>query len=187
MCSGHADLITVQEKGKLVGVYSFLTPTLLVGDATLAKVVLSTGFNDYVNHPRLQHEDHYMGQSVFSVDDDRWRQVRQIITPAFTSMKLRTMQPLIESSCLDLIEQLQLTNGKSVDMKILLCGFTMDVIASTGFGTKVNTARNPMNDIAVNGRKFLSSDMPLVAILVLSVPWLALGHFQNVLLSGGSQ
>ncbi|KAI1298495.1 Cytochrome P450 3A24 [Halotydeus destructor] len=173
MASGVLDVNTIKETGKVVGVYAGLEPVLLVGDVDLAKKVLSTQFEDFVNHTYFQHENAPMGQSVLTLQDDRWRETRKIITPTFTSSKLRSMQTLIDESCLDLIEQLDLNKGKPVDVKDLICGFTMDVIASTAFGTKVNTAKNPQNEIAVNGRRFLSNDLSLTNIAMMMTPWIS--------------
>ncbi|KAI1298496.1 putative cytochrome P450 6d4 [Halotydeus destructor] len=165
--SGLLDVATIRETGKVVGVYAGLEPVLLVGDVDLAKRVLSTQFDDFVNHTPFQQENAPMGQSVFTLKDNRWRETRKIITPTFTSSKLRSMQSLIDESCLDLIEQLDFNKGKAVDIKNIICGFTMDVIASTAFGTKVNTAKNPQNEIAVNGRRHRDSNMILAIFAIL--------------------
>ncbi|KAI1292703.1 Cytochrome P450 3A29 [Halotydeus destructor] len=171
MASGLVDVATIRETGKVVGVYAGLVPALLIGDVEMAKKVLSSQFQDFVNHNSFQQEDGPMGESVFNLRDERWRETRKIITPTFTASKLRSMQSLMDESCSDLIEQLDLSEGKPVDIKDLICGFTMDVIASTAFGTKVNTAKNPQNEIAVNGRRLLSNDLSFKHIVMMMMPW----------------
>ena len=55
--------------------YNFATPTLLVMDFELAKKVLSTEFDNFVNHMPFARRDGHMGESLFTVDDGEWKEV----------------------------------------------------------------------------------------------------------------
>ncbi|KAI1298498.1 ATP-binding cassette sub-family G member 4 [Halotydeus destructor] len=181
------DKSTLEKSGKVIGVYAFLEPMLLIGDLNIARKVLSTQFEDFVNHSRFQQVDAPMGDSLFTTNDDRWREMKRIISPSFTPAKVRSMQSLIDDSCSDLIKQFELNENMSMDIKNSICGFALDVIASTAFGTKVNTAKNPENEIAVSARRCISPEVYLKALSMVLFPWLSLDVFKMSIFTDTAQ
>ncbi|KAK3697996.1 hypothetical protein QZH41_014379, partial [Actinostola sp. cb2023] len=72
-----------------------------------------------------------------ALDDGDWRRVRSVLTPTFTSGKLKTMIPLIEKSSeilVDKIQDIADSGGKSVDIFSWFSLMTLEVILSTAFG-----------------------------------------------------
>ena len=64
--------------------------------------------------------------------------MRSALSPAFTSGKMRSMQKLMDECIQDLLEHFRGLDGKPIDIKPLIGGMTLDVIASAAFGTKVS-------------------------------------------------
>ncbi|XP_065914971.1 cytochrome P450 3A9-like [Dysidea avara] len=78
--------------------------------------------------------------------------MRRILTPTFSSKKLRMMVPLIQESCERLNEKMSSVNnnGESVDVWKWFGLFTMEVILATAFSRDVNTQKgdNPLSTAA---------------------------------------
>ena len=70
---------------------------LLVNDLDLAKTVLVKDF-DYLQDRRdlPSFGNEYLDNMVTVLKGDRWRQMRNILTPVFTGGKLKLMLPLID-------------------------------------------------------------------------------------------
>lgn len=103
-----------------------------------------------------------------------WNRVRTIIAPAFSIEKIEQMKPLIKSSLDVLIHNLEVSsiNGYPVDVKKFLSAFSMDVITSCAFGTRVNSMQNPENELVRKAKQIWGQNikpMSLIANLYPSV------------------
>lgn len=101
------------------------------------------------------------------------------MTPTFTSGKIKRMQTQIEDSCANLIEaiDLKVARNEPFDAKVYFGGFTLDVIAACMFGTKVNTAKDPNNEVAKHSHLFFSYDISFEMMMVIAFPWIATNIF----------
>jgi cytochrome P450 family 3 subfamily A len=78
-----------------------------------------------------------------------WKQTRAIITPTFSTKKLKTMIPLIEKSCVNLNEKIKgLSEGnQSIEMWRIFGQFTMETVLATAFGCQVNILKGEGNEL----------------------------------------
>ena len=125
--------------------------------------------------------DPIMANMISVATDDKWKRLRTIVSPTFSTGKLRRMQPLIDDCLKNLIantNKLLKDNDKGeVDMKKVLSAFTMEVIIRVAFGTKVNAFMDDNNPIIMHGKKLFSKDfsvlmLPKILMLVF-MPGLA--------------
>ena len=127
--------------GRVYGNYNGIEPILTVADPELIKQVMVKDFGDFVNR-RVQNTYHEaINENLFSLDDEKWKALRSIVTPAFTSGKLRGMQVLM-NKCVDkLIVNFDKvsTDSKVFKTKEVITKFTIDVIASTSFAVDTNS------------------------------------------------
>ncbi|CAG2172429.1 unnamed protein product [Oppiella nova] len=80
--------------------------------------------------------------------DEDWKRVRDIASPTFTSGKMRKMYALINHCGQEFIDSLDkdVSNGMNeIELKRVISAYTMDVIASCAFSTKINTYADPNN------------------------------------------
>ncbi|MDK0539469.1 cytochrome P450, partial [Clostridium perfringens] len=76
-----------------------------------------------------------MMQNLFFAEGDLWKLLRQRMTPAFTSGKLKAMFPLV----VERAERLKTralaaaADGKSLDARDLMARYTTDFIGACGF------------------------------------------------------
>ncbi|XP_073954724.1 cytochrome P450 6B7-like [Choristoneura fumiferana] len=130
-------------KERFVGYYLLTTPLLILRDPELVKRVLVSDFAYFYSrsmHP-IDKVPEPMMNNLFSCGGDLWRLLRQRITPAFTSGKLKAMFPLIISRA----EKLQLVAAEAtstnieVDARDLMARYTTDFIGACGFGIDTDT------------------------------------------------
>jgi cytochrome P450 family 3 subfamily A len=99
--------------------------------------------------------------------DDQWKRIRAIVSPTFSTGKLRKMRPLIDDCLKTLMKNFNqlLKDEKEIDMKRVFGAFTMEVVIQVAFGTKVDALIDENNQIIMNAKKILSLDLSLKAVL----------------------
>jgi len=97
------------------------------------------GFIDEVN-------DALLGKNLFSLRGEKWRDVRNLLNPAFTSSKMKAMFKLTSDCAANFTEFLPKlpSNQNVMEMKNCFTRYTNDVIATCAFGISVSM-RNPTN------------------------------------------
>ncbi|XP_063631310.1 cytochrome P450 6B2-like [Cydia splendana] len=133
-----AELYHKYLKENLVGFSICGMNALVVRDPELIKQVLTTDFQHFylraLNPNKRVIEP--MLKNLFFADGDLWKLLRQRMTPAFTSGKLKAMFPLI----VERTERLQRTvaaaaeRGTEVDVRDLMARYTTEFIGACGFG-----------------------------------------------------
>ncbi|KAJ8913630.1 hypothetical protein NQ315_007347 [Exocentrus adspersus] len=145
---------------KYCGIYSVLTPTLLIVDLDLIKLVLSKDFQYFTDRGAYVNErDDPVGCHLFAIGGSKWRNLRAKLTPTFTSGKLKSMfQTLVDCGLVleKYIEQNVTTNKEPVDIKNILACFSTDVIGSCAFGLNCNSFKDPNSAFRKYGNKIFS-------------------------------
>ncbi|CAG9791112.1 unnamed protein product [Diatraea saccharalis] len=123
---------------KVVGIYRSNFAGLVLRDPDLIKQVLTTDFLYFYGRGLNAHEEvtEPMMKNLFFADGDLWRLLRQRMTPAFTSGKLRAMFPLIveRSEKLQIRTATAAAKGSTIDARDLMARYTTDFIGACGFG-----------------------------------------------------
>lgn len=120
--------------------------------------------------------DTLFGQSLFLLSEQKWREMRTTLSPAFTGSKMRNMFGLVGECADDMTKYLvEEAKQKPVrwEMKELLSRYTSDVIASCAFGLKVNSLKDRTNEfftIGTNSLGFGSLKVALRMLLIRSMP-----------------
>lgn len=151
-----------RERGlPLGGFMNFFIPSVLVTDPELVKCVLVRNFD--VFHDRglfVDTESDPISGSLFSLEGSHWRAMRQKLSPAFTSGKMKHMFGLM----VDVAEQMRRfmdTNCHRADlleMKDALQRYSIDVIGNVAFGIECNSMENPDSEFRQMGTKAFQFD-----------------------------
>lgn len=107
----------------LTGIYLLYRPALLVRDADLAHVMLTTDFRCFHDRGTFHSPQHDpLTSHLFNMTGDTWRTYRAKLTPSFTSGKLRSMLPtiLVEGENLKRFMQPLAAGRQVVQMKWLI-------------------------------------------------------------------
>lgn len=141
---------------RFIGIYSGFRPALLIRDRELIKTILIKEFNTFPNRPLYNNpENDPISDHLLTSVDERWKNMRRILTPAFTGSKLREMFPIFVD-CSSLIQKhlSKVTErGTQLNINELAAQYTISVIASVGFGLDVDAIDNADNHFFVMGRK----------------------------------
>ncbi|XP_011865322.1 PREDICTED: cytochrome P450 9e2-like [Vollenhovia emeryi] len=164
---------------KYVGVYDVKNPIVMLRDPQLIKLVTLRHFDAFKDHISFvdENQDPFFGKNLSVLRGDRWHGIRSMLSPAFTSSKMKSMFKLMSDCGVDFSSYLaQLPSKKrTVDSKDIFTRYTNDVIATCAFGLSVDSMRNPKNDFYVYGKK--ATNFTGFILLKLSVlkafPWLA--------------
>lgn len=144
------ELYTDYSNHKMVGHYSLGRPGLVLNDLDLIKQVLIKDFDHFTDRRTFDmDETEYLNKIALSMlvnlKGDRWKMARSKISPAFTSGKLKQMMPLIHKVGDDLNEHLKelAERNEEFSAKSAMTNFTLDAIASCGFGVEANSFKDP--------------------------------------------
>ncbi|XP_037869378.1 cytochrome P450 6B2-like [Bombyx mori] len=129
------------ENEKIVGYYIGNIPQLIIRDPEIIKHMLNIDFNSFSERGlNLNPKKESLLNNLFFVSGDNWRRMRNIFSGAFTSVKLKAVFPLIVK-CTDKLVKKTTMRHVSDEIKTyeLMTGYTMEFIASCGFGVDVDT------------------------------------------------
>ncbi|CAB0036385.1 unnamed protein product [Trichogramma brassicae] len=141
--NSHAD-------AKYIGAHGFSTPSVFIKDLDLVKTVLIKNFDHFADRKQFVDEDvdPLFGKNLNFLNGDRWKEVRTMLSPAFTSSKMKTMFQLMDNCAKKFVAQLctKYTDGTEFDFKDMVGRYTNDVIASCAFGIELDSMKDPDNE-----------------------------------------
>lgn len=125
-----------------VGSFYGTEPALLVQDAELLKTVLTKDFYYFSSREINKYTDRELiTKNMFFSGGDRWKVIRQNLTPIFTSAKMKNMFYLIEKCCHEFERTLdkEIAVSNEIEGKFLMARYTISSIVSCAFGVNTNT------------------------------------------------
>nr|XP_036859602.1 cytochrome P450 3A8-like [Manis javanica] len=126
--------------GKMWGFYDGRQPVLAITDPDMIKAILvKKCYSFFTNRQKLAPVG-FMKTAVSMSEDEEWKRIRALLSPTFTSGKLKDMFPIIGQYGDVLVRNLrrEAETSKPITMKDIFGAYSMDVITSTSFG--VNTS-----------------------------------------------
>lgn len=130
---------------RLVGVYLFFRPAILIRDPHLAKRIMLNDFQYF--HDRgvyCNEERDPLSSNLFALPGQRWKNLRARLTPTFTSGQLRNMMPTFLDVGKKLMAQMEkLVERETVlEMRDVTSRFVLEIVASVFFGFEANCIEN---------------------------------------------
>ncbi len=143
--------------GKTWGRYDGIRPTIVTIDPDILKEVLVKQFDNFTDT-----FDFHTKPEETSLDisrGDEWRALRKILSPVFTSGKLKGMLEPMEDIADDAIDYIgeQVKKNPEFDIKPIIQGFTLDTISRVGFGLQTKAHRGENSDFAKAAYEIFSS------------------------------
>ncbi|KAM7331603.1 hypothetical protein ACRRTK_008311 [Alexandromys fortis] len=165
------DVESYKKYGKIWGLFDGPTPMLFITDPDMIKNVLVKQFYTVFTNRRVIGPMGMMSKAIALSRDEEWKRIRALLSPTFTSGKLKEMFPIIEEYGDIFVKYLrrEAEKGKPLDIKEVLGAYSMDVITSTAFGVSVDSLNNPKNPFAEKTKKFFKIDFfdPLLLSIIL--------------------
>lgn len=139
------------------GIYSFNTPTLVVRDPELIKHITVKDFEHFTDHqPFVDPEsDPLWSSAIFFLRGDRWKEMRNTLSPTFTSSKIKNISVLMLETAENFVNHF-LDNEDDiieVELKDSFTRFANDIIATTAFGVKVDSLKEQTNSFYAMGKR----------------------------------
>ncbi|CAH1104078.1 unnamed protein product [Psylliodes chrysocephalus] len=163
---------------KFFGVYKFWIPSFVPVDLDLIKLILHKDFTYFTDRGVfVDEENDPLTGNLFNLQEHKWRNMRQKLTPTFTSGKMKMMfqTMVVCTKHLDEILKEYASINEPVEFKDLLARFTTDIIGNVGFGIEINSMKDPDSEFRKEGIKAfefsISAKIKLFLIMVLP-PWL---------------
>ncbi|CAG9854393.1 unnamed protein product [Phyllotreta striolata] len=135
-----------REKGlKHVGLFTMTSPLYVPVDVELVKQVLIKDFHYFTDKGIYVNEkDEPIGAHLFAIGGQKWRNLRSKFTPSFTSAKMKKMYKTVINVGNAMEMHLNKKNLQDpVDIRQILCDFTISTIATCAFGLKCGDFDRP--------------------------------------------
>nr|AFM73688.1 cytochrome P450 CYP6Z8 [Aedes aegypti] len=149
-----------KSKDRLVGIYLFFRPAVLIRDAHLAQQIMTTDFSHFHDRGVFCNEEvDPFSANLFALAGKRWRNLRNKFTPLFTGGQLRCMMPTILNVGHKLQNVLEPAAKKQevLEIRELVSRCVLDIIASVFFGFEANCINDP-NDAFIQNLRELQYD-----------------------------
>ncbi|CAH0595509.1 unnamed protein product [Chrysodeixis includens] len=134
----------------LVGAYYGTEPSLIVQDPELIKLVTTKDFFHFSGREisNYIHKEMFTRNLFFNYGD-RWKALRQNLSPIFSSSKMKNMFPLI-GKCSFVFEDMldrEIEKSSILEVRVIMARFTMDCICSCAFGVETQTMEKTENNV----------------------------------------
>ena len=179
MANSVDKLYKLDDDADYVGLYDFTEPVIILRTPELIKDVTVKNFDHFVDRRGFvdPENDELFGKNLAGLRGDHWKEVRSLLSPAFTSSKMKSMFKLMWScgeNFSNFFEERSIDSEIEIDTKEAMTRYTNDVIGTCAFGISIDSMRNPTNLFYVMGRKSTNFNgiRGLKFFLVRSFPYL---------------
>ncbi|KAM9314863.1 cytochrome P450 3A30-like [Pholidichthys leucotaenia] len=149
------DAECAQKYGRIWGMYEFRKPILAVMDPDMLKIILVKECFTYFTNRRNFRLNGDIYDAVNIAEDDQWRRLRHILSPSFTSGRLKEMFSIMKHHSRKLTERLQpkAKNNEVVTVKDFFGTYNMDVMARCVCSVDLDTIKNPSSPFLTHASK----------------------------------
>ncbi|KAH8355098.1 hypothetical protein KR093_005418, partial [Drosophila rubida] len=138
------------------GFLFFFTKTVVLTDLELIKRVLIKDFNNFEDRGIFNNEaDDPLSATLFTIEGQKWRNLRHKLSPTFTSGKMKHMLPIVLKVAEEMskIFNEKLSSPKELEITDLVGRYTADVIGTCAFGLNCNSQRGANADFVDMGKR----------------------------------
>ncbi|CAL1689864.1 unnamed protein product [Lasius platythorax] len=156
---------------KYFGFYEFMTPVYMIRDPELITTIAIKNFDNFCDRTKLLNKatDPLISRNLSSLEGDQWREMRKLLSPTFTSGKIKIMFRLI-CECAENFANFLATDsgniGKTYDMKNVLSRYANDVVATCAFGINVDSFKHPNNEFLLLAKEAAEFTSKPVKVLI---------------------
>ncbi|XP_077289276.1 cytochrome P450 9e2-like isoform X2 [Arctopsyche grandis] len=139
------------------GYFEGRRPLLLIRCPELLKTIMIKDFDHFVDRNTIMNSraPDSIKKMLINLKGKEWKGVRAILTPAFSSSKLRGMENLVQQCGRQMVEFLKNRTGDNdLEMKEFIGRFTLEVIGSCAFGLDCASLKDPNAQFVKDAAKF---------------------------------
>ncbi|XP_070395515.1 thromboxane-A synthase-like [Dermacentor albipictus] len=133
----------IQKYGDTVGYFNGHRPVILTADLDLLRQIQIKDFHDFTDRGLLfqaKRPPSPQNKSLFQLTSTRWKEVRSVLTPSFTTNKLRLMSPGVISAVEKLVVKIdrKAKTGEEFEAGEMYAALALDVICKSAMGIDYN-------------------------------------------------
>ncbi|KAH7719260.1 cyp3a90-like protein [Aphelenchoides avenae] len=176
----HYDIVNFQKLGNTYGDYTFGCKNVVSMDLDLLKTVFVKEFAHFedfifgIDNTSKSQKDSLMANNLSFVSGEQWKRIRNQITPALTTGKMRKLIPMLERCVEDLCRYVDSTIETKTEIPIasVMGSLSMDMIARTAYAVDIHAydASKP-SPFMQNAKKFFDQ-MPVYFTFIICFPYL---------------
>nr|XP_057928510.1 cytochrome P450 3A40-like isoform X2 [Doryrhamphus excisus] len=162
--------------GNTWGIYDARQPILCITDPAMIKTVMIKECYSLFTNRRNIRLNGPLYDAVSIAEDENWRRIRSILSPSFTSGRLKEMFAIMKRHSANLVRSMKKKADKNeaLDVKEFFGPYSMDVVTSTSFSVDIDSLSNPSDPFVTNIKKMLKFDFFHPLFLALAFfPFLA--------------
>ncbi|XP_064414931.1 cytochrome P450 3A30-like [Latimeria chalumnae] len=158
-----------QKYGKIWGIYDGRQPVLCITDTSMIKTILVKECYSVFTNRRNIGLNGPLNEAVSIVEDEQWKRIRNVLSPGFTSGKLKEMFPIMKQYGDTLVMNIQKMSkaDQSIQVKEIFGAYSMDVVTSISFSVNIDSLNNPKDPFVTNLKKMLKFNIFAPAILFI--------------------
>ncbi|XP_018416380.1 PREDICTED: cytochrome P450 3A9-like isoform X1 [Nanorana parkeri] len=165
------DMECFKKYGKLWGLYDGRQAVLAILDPVIIKTILvKECYTNFTNRRNFGLNGPF-DSALTIAEDDQWKRIRTVLSPTFTSGKLKEMFQIMKDYSNTLVKNIQVYVDKDepCPMKDVLGAYSMDVVTSSSFGVHVDSLNKPNDPFVTKTKQLLKLGLfsPLLIFVVL--------------------
>ncbi|XP_068444990.1 cytochrome P450 3A40-like isoform X2 [Clinocottus analis] len=157
--------------GKIWGIFDGHQPVLCITDPSMIKAVLIKECYSLFTNRRNFRLNGQLYDAVSIAEDDQWKRIRSVLSPSFTSGRLKEMFNIMKHHSANLTSCMKKKAEKDepLELKEFFGPYSMDVVTSTAFSVDIDSLNNPSDPFVTNIKKMLKFDLfnPLFLLVAL--------------------
>ncbi|EDW47928.1 GM21580 [Drosophila sechellia] len=144
-----------QTDGPFVGFYLYAMKYIVITDVDFLKTVLIRDFDKFHDRGVYHNEkDDPLTNSLATIEGQKWKNLRQKLTPTFTSVKMKSMFSTVLNvgdEMIRVVDEKLSSSSQTLEVTDLVSRFTSDVIGICVFGLECNSLRDPKAEFVQMG------------------------------------
>ncbi|XP_033908411.1 cytochrome P450 3A27-like [Acipenser ruthenus] len=165
------DMGCFKKYGRMWGIYDGRLPILAVMDTAMIKTILVKECYSLFTNRRNLGLNGELYDALSIVEDEAWKRIRSVLSPSFTSGRLKEIFPIVKQYADTLLRNVQKKADakETVQMKEMFGAYSMDVVTSTSFSVNIDSLNNPKDPFVTNIKKMMKFTLfnPFLLILIL--------------------
>ncbi|XP_067115178.1 cytochrome P450 3A40-like [Osmerus mordax] len=157
--------------GKLWGIFDGRQAVMCIMDTAMIKTILIKECYSHFTNRRNFHLNGALYDAVSVAEDDQWKRIRSVLSPSFTSGRLKEMFGIMKQHSANLVSSMKkkVDKDEAVELKEFFGPYSMDVVTSTAFSVDIDSLNNPSDPFVTNIKKMLKFDLfnPLFLLVAI--------------------
>ncbi|XP_077531657.1 thromboxane-A synthase-like [Haemaphysalis longicornis] len=165
----------IDKYGDFVGYFDGYRPVLLVADLDLLRQIQIKDFQDFTDRALLfqaRRPESPHDKSIIQLTSARWKEVRSVLTPSFTTNKLKMMSPGVIGAVEKLVSKIdrKAESGDECEASEMYAALALDVICKTAMGIDYNLQDHPEHPFLICCRKMFGCAASFIIALLTTFP-----------------